>query len=61
MSSRVQKSYGLRDEAVSEPGGVGPDAVVPSAVRQQAEQFLAGVFDDQFWPSSYTTGCRGPP
>ncbi len=34
-SSRVQQSYVLRDEAVSEPGGAGPDAVVPSARRQQ--------------------------
>ncbi len=32
-----------------EPGGVGPDAAVPSTRRQQAEQFVAvvvGVFDD---------------
>ncbi len=49
MSSRVQKCYGLRDEAVPEPGGAGPDAAAPSAGRQQAEQFVAGVvgvFDD---------------
>ncbi len=29
MSSRVQQSYGLRDEAVPEPGGAGLDAAVP--------------------------------
>ncbi len=43
MSSRVKQSYGLRDEAVSEPGGAGLDAAVPSAGWQQAEQFVAGV------------------
>ncbi len=42
-SSRVQQSYGLRDDAVPEPGGAGPNAVVPSAGQQQAEQFVAGV------------------
>ncbi len=46
VRSRVQQSYGLRDEAVPKPGGVGPDAAVPSAGWQQAEQFVAGVFDD---------------
>ena len=34
----VKKSYGLGDETASEPG-----AAVPSAGRQQAEQFMAGV------------------
>ena len=43
MSSRVQKSYGLRDEAVPEPGGAGRGAAVLSARWQQAEQFVAGV------------------
>lgn len=42
-SSRVQQSYGLRDESVLEPGGVGPDAPVPSAGRRQTEQFVTGV------------------
>lgn len=49
--SRVQKYYGLQDEAVSEPGGAGLDAAVPSARRQQAEQFVTrvvGVFDNPF-------------
>ncbi len=43
VSSRVQQSHGLRDEAVPEPGGAGPDAAVPSTRRLQAEQFVAGV------------------
>ncbi len=49
MSTRIQKTYSPRDEAVPEPGGVGLDAVVPSARQQQAEQFVAevvGVFND---------------
>lgn len=33
----------LWDEAIPEPGGVGPDAAVPSARGQQAEQFVAAV------------------
>ncbi len=48
-SSRAQQSYGLMDEAVPEPGGVGTDAVVLSAGWQKAEQFAAtvvGVFND---------------
>lgn len=50
-SSRVQQSCGLWDEVIPEPGGAGPDAVRPSAGRQQAEQFVAwltGVFDELF-------------
>lgn len=33
----------MREEAVPEPDGVGPDAAVPSAREQQAEQILARV------------------
>ena len=45
----MEKSKSLGDEAVSEPGGAGPDAAVPSAGWQQAKQFMAeviGVFND---------------
>lgn len=40
-SSRVQQSYGLKDETDPEPGGAGLDAAVLSARQQQAEQFVA--------------------
>ncbi len=46
VSSRVQKSYGLRDEAVPESSSAGPDAAGPSAGRQQTEQFVVGVLND---------------
>ncbi len=39
----IVQSYGLRDEAVLEPGGAGPGAVVLSAVQQQAERSVAGI------------------
>lgn len=48
-SSTVQQSCGLWSEAVTEPGVSGPDATLPSARQQQAQQFGAeviGVFDD---------------
>lgn len=41
--SSVQKSYCQGDETVPEPRGAGSDAAVPSARRQQAELFVAGV------------------
>ena len=52
------------DETVSEPGGAGPDAAVPSAGRQQAEQFMAGVigvYNDPVGLLPAPAGCRGPP
>lgn len=41
--SKSPQSYNSQDEAVSEPGCVGPDAVVPSAGQQQAEPIFGSL------------------